>query len=320
MARDLIDSPLVDKAQADSVLKVMDANTTADGEVVPRQQNLGLFFGLIGVTAFGLTLPATRLAIVDLDPMFIGVGRSALAGLIAAALLLLTASRWPPRQTIVQLLMVACGVVLGFPLMSAMAMQTLPASHGGVMLGILPLMTAAIASQVTGERNRRRFWICSILAACVVIGYASKSGIDGWKSGDWWLLGAVILAAWGYALGGQLSKQLAGWQVICWALTLTLPLTIPLTFWFRPAEIASISPLSWGGFVYLSLISQLLGFFAWNKGLALGGVTRVSQVQLLQPFITLMAAGWLLGERIESSTLLCALLVVALVATGYQRR
>ncbi|OMH34064.1 hypothetical protein BGP75_13195 [Motiliproteus sp. MSK22-1] len=279
-----------------------------------------MLLGLVGVTAFGLTLPATKIAVAELDPIFIGVGRSAVAGIIAAVLLWASASKRPNTAQLLQLSLVAIGVVLGFPLMSALGMQTLPASHGGVMLAILPLLTAAIATYITGEKNSRLFWICSLLAGLLVIAYAARNGLDSWKPGDWWLSGAVILAAWGYAVGGQLSKQLGGWQVICWALVLTLPITIPVSLWLRPSALENISVLSWSSFLYLCLISQLLGFFAWNRGLALGGVTRVSQVQLIQPFITLLASSWLLGEILEKSTLLCAALVVGLVFVGYRKR
>ncbi len=297
------------------------ASTTDRGDKASvTGQSAGMWLGLLAVTAFGLTLPATRQAVTELNPLFIGFGRSALAGIIALVLLRCSRSRLPHHRQLLQLLTVACGVVLGFPLLSALGMQTLPASHGGVMLGILPLTTAALAALMTHERNSPLFWGCSLLGALVVIGYAGRNGVDGWQPGDWWLLAAVLLAAWGYALGGQLSKELGGWQVICWALVLVLPVTLPLSLWQLPDRVTAISTLNWGCFLYLALVSQLLGFFAWNRGLALGGITRVSQIQLLQPFITLLASALLLSEAIDASTLGCAMLVVVLVAVSYRCR
>ncbi|MEH6625916.1 MAG: DMT family transporter [Motiliproteus sp.] len=281
---------------------------------------MGLLLGLLAVTAFSLTLPVTTIALQQLNPWFVGFSRSAIAGLLAAGALYTVRCKIPSRGQLRQLLIVAGGVVLGFPLCSAMGMETVPASHGGIMLGILPLMTAACGCYINHERNRLLFWVCGLLAALVVILYASAGDASQWGTGDSWLIFAVISAAWGYALGGRLSAQLGGWQVICWALVLSMPITLPMTLLLQPPSIETLQPSTWMALLYLALISQLLGFFAWNKALVLGGISRISQVQLLQPFMTIVASALLLNEYIDSGALFCGALVLALVTIGNRAR
>ena len=279
-------------------------------------QRLGLLLGLVGVTAFALTLPMTRLALVSFDPWFIGFGRAALAGLVAGLILLLTRQPRPNRGDLLLLGLVSLGVVFGFPLFSTWAMQDLPASHGGVVLGVLPLATAVGGALLAKERPSLGFWLVSFLGSAVVIGYSLSKGDGSLALADWALLAAVAAAALGYTQGALLTPRLGAWQTICWALVISLPVTLPLSLWLLPTQ--GWKELAWPGlsFLYVSLISQLAGFFAWYRGMALGGVAKVGQLQLLQTFITLAVAALLLGERVGWDEALAALLVLCLVAAG----
>jgi drug/metabolite transporter (DMT)-like permease len=276
----------------------------------------GMIFGLLGVTAFGLTLPATRFVVAYLDPVFIGLGRAVVAALVAAMLLVFARGVIPSKRQFVHLGITALGVVVGFPVLSAWAMQTVPASHGGVVLGLLPLATAIAGVLISKEHPSSGFWLSGIIGSALVVVYALLQGVGGLELGDLALFGAIVAAAIGYAVGGQLSRELGGWQVICWALVVSFPfILIPAIMQAPQAGLAL--PLSvWLGFLYLALVSQLAGFFFWNKGLALGGVARVSQTQLLQPFITIVASVLLIHEALDATTIVFALLVVTTVAVN----
>ncbi len=281
-----------------------------------REDWEGMALGLMGVMAFGLTLPITRLIVPYLDPVFIGSGRASLAALCAAILLFHQRAPLPNRRQIRSLLIVALGVVFGFPILSSLAMLSVPASHGGVVLGLLPLMTAVAAVFVTHERPSLGFWITATLGSLLVVTYVLGQGGTTLELGDLALVGAILCAATGYAVGGVLSKEMGGWQVICWALVLGFPVSIVPTVIFAP-EAPGLLPFTvWLGFLYLALVSQLFGFFLWNKGLAMAGVARVSQTQLVQPFVTLIASVWLLNEVLTTRTWLFACLVVLVVAIG----
>jgi drug/metabolite transporter (DMT)-like permease len=281
-----------------------------------KQQSEGMLLGLLAVSAFGLTLPATRHIVPYFDPVFIGLGRAGLAGIIAAILLVASRQPLPSRSQFVQLAVVSLGVVIGFPILSAWSLQTLPASHGGVVMGILPLLTAIIGALISDERPSWLFWLLSLTGTLLVISYAVLDGAGELLSGDLILLIAIISAAVGYAVGARLSHSIGGWQVICWALVISLPF-IAIPIWhYAPSEFSGLPIDVYLSFLYLALISQLLGFFAWYKALALGGVARVSQIQLLQPFITIIAAALLLGESIDNHTILFVTLVMLTVALG----
>ena len=282
----------------------------------------GYLLGFVGVVIFGLTLPATRIAVTSLDPVFVGLGRAVLAAAIGAACLLITRQRWPVRDEWTRLVAVASGVVIGFPLLSAIAMQTAPAAHGGVVLGTLPLATAVTAALFTGERPSAGFWACSVVGAAAVVAFALIDGGTELHAADTLLVLSVISAAVGYAIGGDLTRSLGGWQVISWALIIALPVTIPAALFTMPASIEfdSISPQIWWSFLYVAIFSQFLGFFAWNAGLALGGIAKVGQVQLLQTFVTLAGAALLVGERIDGITIGFAVFVVAVVALSRKMR
>ena len=280
-------------------------------------ESKGMFLGLVGVVSFGLTLPATRFIIPYFEPVFIGLGRAVIASFVAALLLIATKQTRPSRNQFYQLLGVASGVVVGFPILSAWAMQTVPASHGGVVLGVLPLATAIVGSVISNEKPSVAFWICGIVGSVVVIAYSLLQGVGEFQTGDFFLLGAIVSAATGYALGGKLSKEIGGWQVICWALVISFPFIIVPAWLEAPQDAFGSLPLNVIlSFLYLSLVSQLFGFFFWNKGLALGGVARVSQTQLLQPIVTLVASALLINETINVQTIVFATLVIVTVAIG----
>lgn len=278
-----------------------------------------IVWGLAGVLCFSLTLPVTRLISADFHPLFIAMGRCVLASLLA--LLLLSSRRviQPSPKQLRQLALTSLGVVFGFPILSAIAMTSVPASHGGVVIALLPLGTALAATLIAAERCSKNFWRCSLAATVLVTGYALLQAQGTLQMGDIALLLSLPLASMGYAMGGHLAKSMPGWQVICWVLVISLPLTAPLAAFFAPTNMQQIPMSSWSGFVYLALFSQLFGFFFWYKGLAMGGIARASQLQLLQPFATLLFAWWLLAEVIPASAALVCAAVAGLIYWGRKR-
>jgi drug/metabolite transporter (DMT)-like permease len=278
-------------------------------------ERAGLWYGLLGVLSFSLTLPATRVAVAYLDPTVVGLGRALVAAVLAAVLLKATRQRLPTRAELRSLAIVASGVILGFPFLSAWALRQVPAAHGAIVIGLLPLATAFAAVRV-GERPSWQFWLASLAGSALVIIFALVSGGGGLHMADLALLGAVAAGALGYAEGGRLARTLGGWQVISWALVLAAPfISIPvgIALWQHGA---AAPPSAWLAFSYVAVISQFLGFFAWYRGLALGGVARVSQIQLIQPFLTLVASALLLHEQVTLATVLVALVVMLTVALG----
>lgn len=280
------------------------------------KETKGMIYGLFGVSGFGLTLPATKAVVPYMDPIFIGLGRAVIAAFVSIILLLIFRQKLPNRKQINQLFWVALGVIVGFPVLTSWAMQYVPASHGGVVLGILPLATAVAGALVGGERPSVLFWAVSVLGSILVILYAILQGAGSLQVADIALLGAIFSAAIGYAVGGKLAKELGGWQTICWALVLALPFIFLPAFNKAPESFSNISINAYIGFLYLALVSQLFAFFVWYKGLALGGIARVSQTQLLQPFVTLLASVFLLGEILDQKTILFVFLVVFSVWLG----
>ncbi len=278
------------------------------------RESLGLLLGFVGVCIFAGTLPFTHIAVEHLSPLFITAGRAALAGLLALTTLLLLRKRWPSRRQAGNLALVALCLVAGFPGFTALAMQSVPASHGGVVLGILPLATSAISTLIAGERPSPAFWLAALAGAALVIGFTLHEGGGALGQGDVFLLGAALSSALGYVLSGKLARAgLAGWEVISWVLVVALPVTIPVALWTMPAGPGAIPTWSWISFAYVALMSQYLGFFAWNAGLAIGGIAHVSQVQLLQTFITLLIASALNREDIALSAWFVAGAVFVLV-------
>lgn len=284
------------------------------------RQTLGMGLGFIGISIFGATLPATRLAVAGLDPFFITTGRAAASGLLAAALLVLLRRRWPGARQIRMMVLCIITLVFGFPGLMALAMVTVPASHGGVVLGILPLTTAAAASLILGERPSLRFWLLAILGTTVVVAFALRDSGGTIAIGDVYLFLAAVSTSIGYVFSADLSREMPGWEVISWILALALPVTLPLAVWLWPANPGAVPASAWVAFAYVSVFSMFIGFFAWNAGLVMGGVARVSQVQLLQTFVTLGLSAVINGEHVGPSTLAVAALVVAIVAAGRNAR
>ena len=283
------------------------------------RERLGLLLGLAGVLAFSLTLPMTRLAVAELDAWFVAFGRMALAGIAAAAWLALARAPRPSRDDLRWLAGCVIGVVVGFPLCSSLAMRTLPASHGAVINGLLPFATALLAALWLGERHGARFWTCAAIGSAIVVAFALRDGLAV-GHGHLWMLAAVLIGAIGYVTGGRLSRTMGGVNTILWSLVLALPLTLPAAAGLALATPQQASAAAWGGFAYVTLISQIAGFFAWYNGLALGGIARVGQVQLLQAFFTIAAAAWLFGEAVEPLTWIAAAAVVVTIAIGRTER
>jgi drug/metabolite transporter (DMT)-like permease len=286
-----------------------------------REQTVGLLLGFAGMAVFSLTLPATRAAVAQLDPFFVGFGRAAIAGLAAAAVLAVTRPPRPSRRHFSGLALVVLGVVFGFPLLVTWAMQYADASHGAVVIGVLPLASTAAAVIRDRERPSPGFWAAAIAGAVLVVAFVLKSGAGTFHPADLALVAAVVLASFGYAEGARLTREFGGWQTISWALLAALPLSLPLfglEVWRHGAAALGAGPVAWSGFLYVVLASQYFGFFPWYRGLARGGISYVSQVLLLQPFFTIVAAGILLGESITPSTVIFALAVVATVAISWR--
>jgi len=298
----------------------MTHNETSPSRTGLSRQTLGMGLGFIGIAIFGGTLPATRLAVEGLDPFFITAGRAAASGLLSTALLLMLRRRWPSMRQIRTMLICIVTIVFGFPGLMALAMLTVPAAHGGVVLGILPLTTAAAASVILGERPSLRFWLLAGLGTTVVVAFALRDSGGEIAIGDVYLFLAAISTSIGYVFSADLSHEMPGWEVISWILVLALPLTLPLAIWLWPTNPGAVPTAAWVAFAYVSVFSMFVGFFAWNAGLVMGGVARVSQVQLLQTFVTLGLSAVINGEHVGPSTIAVAALVVAIVAAGRNAR
>lgn len=274
----------------------------------------GLVNGLLGVVIFSASLPATRVAVADFDPTFLTVARASIAGLLAIGLLALFREKWPARSDLIPLTVVSLGVVVGFPLLTALALRHVTSAHSIVFIGLLPLATAIFGVLRGGERPRPAFWIFSVAGSAVVAGFAFSQGLSASPIGDALMLAAIIVCGLGYAEGGKLSRRLGGWQVISWALVLSLPLMAALTLLTLPPSFADVGAGAWIGLAYVSLFSMLIGFVFWYRGLAQGGIAAVGQLQLLQPFFGLAIAATLLGEAVSPAMILVTLAVVACVA------
>lgn len=274
----------------------------------------GLLNGFIGVAIFAGSLPATRVAVSAFDPFFLTTARASIAGLCACALLALSRTRAPERSELASLCIVAVGVVVGFPLLTALALGQVTSAHSIVFIGLLPLATSIFGVFRAGEMPRPAYWFFSCLGSAFVVGFALMQGFAGLSSADGYMLGAIVLCGLGYAEGARLARRMKGWQVICWALVLALPPMLVATILRWPPSLAGISTAAWGGLFYVSLFSMLIGFVFWYRGLAQGGVAAVGQLQLLQPFMGLALAGLLLGEAVSPAMLLSTLGVVLCVA------
>lgn len=281
----------------------------------------GLWLGFAGVAIFALTLPMTRLAVGTPDAplmsgVFVALGRAAVAGLLSIAFLLAVRAPLPRRGDWAPLAVTSAGVVFGFPLFTSIAMRHVEAVHASVIVGVLPLATAVVGALLHRQRPARGFWVCAALGSALVVAFAllhSGTGLS-LHAADALLLAAMACAAVGYAWGARLSQHMPAEHVICWALVIAMPVTVPLSWWTRPLQPMPAS--AWWAFGYVAAFSMWIGFFAWYRGLALGGTVRVSQVQLVQPFLSMLFAVPLLGERLDALSLAFALAVIATVFAG----
>ncbi len=286
----------------------------------------GLWLALVGVVIFSITLPVTRLAVgtaedPQLSGLFVAMARAVVAATLSTLYLLIVKAPWPKREQWRHLLIISMGVVIGFPICTSVALQYVQAVHASAILGVLPLVTAMMAAVLHRQRPSIGFWVCASLGSALVVCYAllrSEPGALGLHLADVLLLMAVVSASVGYTWGARLSGQMPPEQVICWALIVALPLTLPASWLTWPTH--TIAPSAWIGLIYLAVFSMWVGFFFWYRGLALGGTVRVSQVQLLQPFLSMLFAVVLVGERLDGLTLLFALAVLATIALSRKMR
>ncbi|TNM65676.1 DMT family transporter [Aliirhizobium smilacinae] len=285
----------------------------------------GWINGFIGVLIFSGSLPATRLAVIGFDPLFLTVARGTIAGLLSLLLLLAFRQKRPQKTELVSLLIVALGCVVGFPLLTALALQHISSAHSVVFIGLLPLATAIFGVIRGGERPRLAFWVFAVLGSMLVTGFALVQGGAspgtgaaslGLSFGDWLMLAAIVVCGLGYAEGAALSKRLGGWQVICWALVISLPVMAVGALALMPESFATVGAPAFAGLAYVSLFSMLIGFIFWYRGLAQGGTASVGQLQLLQPFFGLALAATLLGEAVTPAMFAVTLGVILCVAAA----
>ncbi|MEI8714931.1 DMT family transporter [Mesorhizobium sp. M7A.F.Ca.US.006.04.2.1] len=278
----------------------------------------GWMNGFIGVLIFSGSLPATRVAVREFDPTFLTSARAAIAGLLGLALLLLFRQKRPERGDLLSLVIVALGVVVGFPLLTALALKHVTTAHSIIFVGLLPLATAIFGVLRGGDRPRPAFWLFSCIGSALVAGFALTQGVTASPVGDGLMLAAIIACGLGYAEGAALSRRLGGWQVICWALVLSLPVMLVLTLMTMPPSFDGVGVSAWMGLAYVSLFSMLIGFVFWYRGLAQGGIAAVGQLQLLQPFFGLALAATLLHEQV-SPLMVVVTLGVVLCVVGAKR-
>ncbi|MCP2636083.1 DMT family transporter [Microbacterium sp. HD4P20] len=294
--------------------------THVSAPVLPRLAGLG--WALVGVVAFSFTLPFTRVAVEGMSPLFIGSGRAVIAAALAATALAATRQRLPTAAQWARLVIVAAGVVVGFPVLTSFALTTTPASHAAVVIGLLPAATAVVAVLRAKERPRRSFWLFAILGATAAIVFAAlqNGGMGGLGAADLLLFLAVVACAIGYAEGGLLARELGAWQTVSWALVLAAPLMIGATFFAIVQQPPRADPVEWAAFAYLGVVSMFLGFFAWYRGLAIGPMAQVSQVQLVQPVLSILWAAILLHEGIGWPTVIGGFAVIGCAALAVRTR
>ena len=281
----------------------------------------GVLWGLLGILTFSFTLPFTKIAVATINPFFMTTGRAALAALFALIVFAVVRPQRPNKNQVIRLIIVAAGVVIGFPLFTSLALQSVPSAHGTVVIALLPAVTALFVVIRTGERPSFLFWGASIAGAIAVIAFlALSNGFSGFSLPDIFLVLAVISAAIGYTEGGLLSRELGSWQTICWALIISLPFMAPLTAVNFVIAPLSHDPIAWLCFLYTALFSMFLGFFAWYRGLAIGPMTSVSQVQLSQPVFTLIWSTLILGEVLTPEILIGGAVIIALAFIAVRAR
>jgi len=296
--------------------------TTSIDQPLSTRPAAGLWWGLLGVAAFSFTVPFTRVAVAGLSPLFIGSGRAVVAAVLAACALALTRQRLPRGAQWARVAVVAGGVVVGFPLLTSFALVSVPASHGAVVIALLPAATATVVVLRGHERPSITFWAITGVGAVAAIGFASvqSGGIGQLQLADLLLFGAVVAAAIGYAEGGKLARELGAWQTVSWALVLASPLMVGLAAFSVAGQPPSATPVQWAAFAYLGVVSMFLGFFAWYRGLAIGPMAQVSQIQLVQPVLSICWAGLILAEDLTWTTIIGGAAVVFCAALAVRSR
>lgn len=302
----------------------MDAKVVQQKEVQQKSGNAWLYGGL-GMAGFSLTLPMTRLAITVIDPLFVGLGRALVAAALAFIALYVTRQKIPPLRYWWRFALVGSGVVIGFPLLATFAMTYVPAVHGAVITGLVPIMTALIATVRGEERVSGGFWISSFACCVLVLAFAYQAAGSHLQFADIALMGAVFAAGIGYAEGALLARIFGHWQVICWALLLSAPVVAVIIVWryitnphslFLTTEFSAAVVAGWCGFIYVSVISMFAAFMLWYRGLAIGGSAKIGQLQFMQPFLTMIAATLLFGEALQSNMVVFALGISLLIFLG----
>lgn len=281
-----------------------------------RKEKIGILLGLLGVICFSLTLPATSVAVEYFGTTFVGLGRAVIASILVAIILIGRKEKLPSARQFKSLVIVSLGAVLGFPLLTSWAMTSLPVSHGAVELALLPLATAGFAMMRAGEMPSLRFWLSSIAGALAVIIYAIYLGLGQLHIADFALLAAVVILGLSYAEGGLLAQEIGSWQVIAWAIIIAVPVLIIPVSLNVSGEMLRAPLKAWISFLYLAIVSQFLAYVAWYGGMAMGGISRVSQIQYLQPFLMIIFAALFLHESISVFTIVIAIAVVLSVMIG----
>ncbi|MHA6631196.1 DMT family transporter [Pseudonocardia sichuanensis] len=295
---------------------------TSESSASRRAAVTGSALGAVGILGFSMSMPATRAAVADLDPWLVAFGRAVGAGLLAVLYLRLRRAPRPSAAQCRRLAVVAAGVVVGFPLFTSLALTATTAAHGGVVIAVLPALTAVFAVLRARERPPALFWLASVAGLAVVVAFTVVSGsaTGALEAADVFLLAAVVLCGLGYAEGGAVAREIGGANTICWALVLSLPVTVAITTLVAVQAPPHAGPVAWTGFAYLTLVSMFLAFFAWYAGLARGGIARVGQIQLVQPLLTLSWAALLLGETVTLSAIGVALAVLLCVVLTQRTR
>ncbi|MFC0457522.1 DMT family transporter [Arthrobacter liuii] len=298
------------------------SSATLEKPAVLPASRAGLAWGLLGVLAFSFTVPFTRVAVGGLSPLFIGSGRAVIAAALAIPALAITRQRFPTGVQWIRLAVVAGGIVIGFPLLTSFALTTAPASHGAVVIALLPAATAVMAVIRGKERPPISFWVLAAVGSIVAIGFAALQGggLAHLTSSDLLLFAAVLAASIGYAEGGLLARELGAWQTVSWALAIASPLMLGLTITALAQQPPSGTPIEWAAFTYLAVVSMFLGFFAWYRGLAIGPMAQVSQVQLTQPVLSILWAAFLLHEQLTWATILGGTAVVLCAGVAVRLR
>ena len=280
----------------------------------------GLFFGWLGMLLFSGTVVATRFAVRELDATFIALGRALVAAVLAASVLWVRRAPWPRRDQWSRIALVAAGVVVGFPWLITLALRTMLAAHGAVIVGLLPMATSVLAVVRGRERPSPAFWMAGGAGLLGILVFASTRGAHALGEADLLALAAVVLGAIGYCEGGLLAREMPAAHVICWALVLSAPFLALPTAWVVARAGVSAGPAAWAGFAYVAVLSMFLGFFAFYRGMSEAGIARVSQIQLAQPICSLVWSALFLGERIDVSTALAAVFVIACVLVTSRTR